>query len=137
MPHVPVHALVVTLAVVLLACFVLWGARTDPHRPFSWGMYSGSSKGFLWTWDGTEGGPPHVVSHYELGLSPEVHFMNVPELHRLLKATRPPLTFEGLVIGSQGNWWVRYDEADGGLKAVRVPHGQEIDRLAKALRRLA
>ncbi|MFG2140147.1 hypothetical protein [Streptomyces sp. NPDC048650] len=136
MPSVPAHAVIVVLAAVLLACFVVWGTRTDPHRPFSWGMYSGSSKGFLWTRDGDEGGPPRLVGHRELGLSPEAHFMNVPELHRLLTATRPPLSFEGLIIGSQGGWRVQYDGKSGVLKAARVPEGQELDRLVRSLRRL-
>ncbi|GAA0417256.1 hypothetical protein [Streptomyces luteireticuli] len=129
------HLALVGVAVALLACFVVRGARTDPHRPFSWGMYSGSSKGFLWTWDGADGGRPRLVHHRELGLSPEAHFLNIPELRRLLAATHPPLAFEGLIIGSQGDWWVRYD-GSGRLRVARVPEGTGTGRLVSALRRL-
>lgn len=92
-------------AVVLLVPFVIWGARTDPRRPFSWGMYSESSKGFLWT---EAGGVPRVLSHHELRLAPESHFLILPTLRRLL-AEADPARASGLIIGTAGGCRVRYE----------------------------
>ncbi|MFE5586340.1 hypothetical protein [Kitasatospora sp. NPDC056531] len=132
------HAVVSIAALVLLALFVGWGVRTSPHRPFSWGMYSGSTKGFLWT-PAEPGGRPRPVRHQELGLAPDGHLLLVRELHRALAATEPPLRFDGLIIGSEGNWRVHYDgqAQDGGrLYAARLASGTGHTRLVAALRDL-
>ncbi|GAA3162559.1 MULTISPECIES: hypothetical protein [Streptomyces] len=123
-------------ALALLALFVLWGVRRAPHRPFAWGMYSGSSKGYLWTPDG-EGGRQRPVRHHELGLAPETNLLTVQELNRLLRATTPPLPFDGLIIGSAGNWRVRYDGGPGSrLYAARLAPGTGHARLIAALKEL-
>jgi hypothetical protein len=149
------HTVVPGTVVVLLVLFVLWGVRTSPHGPFSWGMYSGSSKGFLWT-AAEPDGRRRPVCHRELGLVPEGHFLTVTELHRLLRATEPQLPFDGLIIGSAGEWRIRYvsdegnegDEGDEGgeaegrgraagrLYAARLTPGTGHARLIAALREL-
>ncbi|MGW3563022.1 hypothetical protein ACWDSL_03805 [Streptomyces sp. NPDC000941] len=124
-------------ALVLLALFVLWGVRRAPHRPFAWGMYSGSSKGYLWTPDGPDG-RRRPVRHHELGLAPDSTLLTVHELNRLLRATPPPLTFDGLIVGSAGNWRVRYDGGgpDNRLYAARLTPGTGHARLIAALKEL-
>ncbi|WP_157882067.1 hypothetical protein [Streptomyces rubellomurinus] len=119
-------------ALVLLGLFVRWGVRTSPHRPFSWGMYSGSSKGFLWT-SGEGDGRRRPVCHHELGLAPEGHLLTLTELHRLLGTTAPQVRFEGLIIGSTGDWRIRYE---GRLLAAPIPPGAGHARLVAALREL-
>ncbi|MEW1659188.1 hypothetical protein [Streptomyces sp. NPDC093707] len=114
------HAVLESTALVLLVLFVVWGVRTSPHRPFSWGMYSGSSKGFLWTRAETDGARWRPVRHRELGLEPEGHLLNVPELHRLLGTTAPPVRFDGLITGSAGDWRIRYEGGEPGGPAGRL-----------------
>ena len=75
------------LVVVLVAC-VAWGATTRPGRPFSWTMYSGSSKAFLWT---ETDASPHVASYESLRLAPDSHYLSEADLRRLLaEAEAPP-----------------------------------------------
>jgi hypothetical protein len=128
---------------VLLGLFVLWGVRTSPHRRFSWGMYSGSSKGFLWTTTPADPDAAEArcrpVRHLELGLAPESHLLNLVELHRLLAVTSPELGFDGLIIGSTGYWRIRYqggDEGEGRLYAARVTPAIGHSRLVTAAREL-
>lgn len=121
----------VLLAVLLV--FIWWGAKADPSRPFSWSMYSGSAKGFLWTEDS---GNPRVLSYEELRLSPESHYLSLHQLRQLLAQRPPPLTLRGLLIGSQGNWLVAYNKGDPqGSMETSLPVGTELDHLASLLRR--
>ena len=120
-------------AVVLLVPFIIWGARTDPHRPFSWGMYSESSKGFLWT---EAGGVSRVPSHHELRLAPESHFLTLPTLRRMLAETDPAMALEGLIIGSAGSCRVRYDHDRRRLAITPLASGTELAALEAELRRL-
>ena len=120
-------------AAVLLVPFVVWGARTDPHRPFSWGMYSESSKGFLWT---NAGGVPRVPSHRELRLAPESHFLTLPTLRRMLAEADPAMPLEGMIIGSAGGCRVRYDSDRRRLAITPIAPGTELTALHTELRRL-
>ncbi|MEU2393409.1 hypothetical protein [Streptomyces sp. NPDC007369] len=119
-------------AVALLAPFVVWGALTPPDRPFSWGMYSASSKAYLWHGDGRAGGT--VLSTRQLGLSPEGHFLTLRDLRPLFADGESRTPLWGYVIGSDGGWQVRYTPADRRLYLARLPAGRELDVLAHALR---
>jgi hypothetical protein len=137
---VSIHAVLVSAALVLLVMFVVRGVRIAPHRPFAWGMYSGSSKGYLWT-PGEADGAPRPVRHHELGLTPEGHLLTVQELNHLLRATTPPLRIDGLIIGSAGDWRVHYNggepgQSTGRLYAARLAPGTGYLRLIAALREL-
>ncbi|MFI6528427.1 hypothetical protein [Streptomyces uncialis] len=116
--------------VVLLAAFVFWGARVSPNRPFSWAMYSGSSKGFLWSDDGSV----TVLPVHRLRIAPGGHFLTVPELRALLADGDFELPLRGLIIGSDGGWEVRYEPAEHRLRLTRLPAGAELRLLADALR---
>lgn len=120
-------------AVVLLTPFVAWAAWTHPHHPFSWGMYSESSKGFLWT---ETGGVLRVPSHRELRLAPESHFLTLPTLRRLLAEADPAMPLEGLIIGSVGSCRVRYDSDHRRLAITPLAPGTELAALHVELRRL-
>lgn len=120
-------------AAVLLVLFVGWGVRTDPHRPFSWGMYSESSKGFLWT---EAGGVPRVPPHRELRLAPESHFLTLPTLRRMLAEADPAMPLEGLIIGSAGSCRVCYDSDRRRLVITALTPGTELAVLQTELRRL-
>lgn len=120
------------MVVTLLLLFVGWGVRTNPNRSFSWGMYSGSTKGFLWT---EVSGRPRALSYDELRLAPESHFLSLPELRRLIAQRHQKIPFQGLIIGSQGNWLVNYD-GDPRLRVeTPLPAGTELDHLVALLRR--
>lgn len=121
------------LLLALLLAFVAWGATTDPSRLFSWAMYSGSAKGFLWT---EVSGTPRTVSYDELGLSPESHYLPLPQLRQLITHRPPPVPLQGLLIGSAGNWLVTYHE-DNPLERQEapLPAGTELDHLTALLRR--
>jgi hypothetical protein len=117
----------------LLALFIGWGVKADPGRPFSWSMYSGSAKGFLWT---ELSGTPRVLSYEELSLSPESHYLPLPQLRQLLAQRPPPVPLRGLLIGSQGNWLVAYNKDDPQVRMeASLPVGAELDHLAALLRR--
>ncbi|ATB33809.1 hypothetical protein [Melittangium boletus] len=118
---------------LLLALFVLWGATTRPTRPFSWGMYSSSTKGFLWT-EG-EGGP-RIPSYAELRLAPDSHSLSLEELRRMVEQTPPSIAFKGFIIGSGGHWSVVYDPEQRRLVAEPLPRGTELRHLTEALRRM-
>lgn len=121
--------MIALLGTALLTLFVYWGATTSPRRSFSWGMYSGSTKGFLWivTVDG-----PRVPSHEEVRLAPDGHFLTLPDLGLL--ADRQPTPLRGLIIGAQGNWLVAPVQDGPLLVATPLPDGTELEHLAAALR---
>ena len=121
------------ISLVLLMLFVGWGARTSPNRSFSWGMYSGSTKGFLWT---EAAGSPRVLNHDEIRLAPDSHFMSMPELRRLMSQGNRQISLHGLVIGSSGNWLVRYEDDANHQVEKPIPTGLELDQLVTLLRRL-
>lgn len=118
---------------VALALFVAWGSLTSPHRPFSWGMYSGSAKAFLWT---ELPDHPRVLGYDELGLAPDSHFLSLPELRKLADQKPLPAPAHGLIVGYRYNWLV----TGTGGRAFRVtgplPPGAELDQLVALLRRL-
>ena len=119
------------LVLLALAAFVAWGATISPRRRFSWAMYSGSTKGFLWI-IGENG--PRPARPEDLRLSPDNHLLTLPDLARVLDdGGAPPL--RGLIIGYTGNYVVRYDPArPHQLARATVPPGAELDRLVAALR---
>ena len=121
------------ILLVLLILFVGWGARTSPNRSFSWGMYSGSTKGFLWT---EVAGSPRVLNYDEVRLAPDSHFMSVSELRRLMNQGNWQISLHGLIIGSSGNWLVRYDGDTSRRVEKSLPTGLELDQLVTLLRRL-
>ncbi|WP_416875382.1 hypothetical protein [Kitasatospora sp. SC0581] len=118
-------------ALIALAVLVVWGAWTSPHRLFSWGMYSGSSKGFLWI---QHEGRPHPIDIEQLHLAPGSHYLNIPELRRLLAHADLDTPLSGLIIGSDGGWQLHYDPATRKLRLARLPTGQQLRALAEALR---
>jgi hypothetical protein len=121
-------------AVLVLVSCVGWGAWTHPHRPFSWGMYSESSKGYLWV---EVDGEPRPISHTELRLAPGSHFLTLPTLRRFLADTDPSIPLRGLIIGSAGSYHVRYDPDRHRLGVTRLTPGTELETLGAALQRLA
>lgn len=119
------------LVLLALAAFVAWGAMISPRRRFSWAMYSGSTKAFLWI-TGEEG--PRPARPEDLRLSPENHLLTVPDLARVLDEGAAP-ALGGLIIGYTGNYVVRYDPArPHQLARAELPAGAELDRLSAALR---
>ncbi|MFJ4771246.1 hypothetical protein ACIP88_19410 [Streptomyces uncialis] len=122
---------VLTVAsVVLLAVCVVRGARISPNRPFSWAMYSGSSKGFLWSGHDSV----TVLPVHRLRIAPGGHFLTVPELRALLADGDFEQPLRGLIIGSDGGWEVRYEPAEHRLRLTRLTAGDELRVLADALR---
>src|SRR5437867_4008548 len=87
---------------VALAAFVAWGATVKPGRPFSWTMYSGSSKAFLWI---GEGKGRHVARYEELRLAPDNHYLSVADLQALVSGRSDLDSLQGFVIGSHGRWF--------------------------------
>jgi hypothetical protein len=96
-------------------------------------MYSGSTKGFLWT---EVAGVPRVLNYDEVRLAPDSHFMSVPELRRLMDQGNQKISVNGLIIGSSGNWLVRYDGDAKHHVEKSLPAGRELDQLVTLLRRL-
>lgn len=118
---------------VALLVFVVWGVVTSPHHPFSWAMYSGSTKGFLWT-EGADG--PRVLSYEELGLAPDSHFLSTADLRRLVDEKPRSTPVNALVIGYRRTWLMSY-AADRGFRVEGpLPPGAELDHLVALLRRL-
>jgi len=121
------------ILLTLLVPFVCWGARTSPNRSFSWGMYSGSTKCFLWT---EVAGVPRALNHDEVRLAPDSHFMSAPELRRLMSQGNQKISLNGLIIGSSGNWLIRYNGDARHRVEKSLPAGRELDQLVTLLRRL-
>jgi len=120
---------------VALAAFVAWGATVKPGRPFSWTMYSGSSKAFLWI---GEGKGRHVARYEELRLAPDNHYLSVADLQALVSGRSDLDSLQGFVIGSHGSWFVT-NEAEPGRLAWRrlseLPANGDLLALSKALGR--
>ncbi|MQY04338.1 hypothetical protein [Actinomadura macrotermitis] len=117
----------------LLALFIIWGATTKPHRPFSWGMYSTSTKGLLWAED-PDG--PRPITPAQLGLTPDSHYLAPADLHRLTDQADDLPPIRGLIIGSQGDWAVTYDPGRPPAIVTPLPAGTAPARLAAAFRRI-
>lgn len=110
---------------VALTAFVVWGVTTAPGRPFSWTMYSGSSKAFLWIGEGQD---VHVAAYEELCLAPDNHYLSVADLRRLVaERGRPPSLhgLQGFVIGSRGGWIVTSADGSGRLRWGRLPQSPQ------------
>jgi len=119
------------LVVVLVAC-VAWGATTRPGRPFSWTMYSGSSKAFLWT---ETDASLHVASYESLRLAPDSHYLSEADLRRLLAEAEAPPGLHGLIIGSRTSWSVATGADPHCLASVALAEHAALPELAEALRR--
>ena len=114
---------------VVLAAAVLWGATASPGRPFSWTMFSGSSKAFLWLREQ----PPRLASTDDLHLTPDSHYLLQRDLQRLAEAGALP-ALDGVIVGSRGSWAVACD-GEGDLRTDPVDPEDELAHLASALRR--
>jgi hypothetical protein len=117
------------VALAVVAGFVCWGAFAPPGRPFSWTMFSGSSKAFLWT----RGEPGRWMSTDDLGLTPDAHYLLEADLRRLADDGLPPL--EGLIVGSRGTRMVSCDGPGYPLVSEPLARDDGPARLAAALRR--
>ena len=117
------------VALAVLAVFVVWGATIDPRRPFSWAMFSGSSKGFLWL----RGDPvSRWASVDDLRLAPAAHYLRESDLRALVDEGVPPL--DGLIVGTRGSLTVTYDPAEG-IVTKTIDGDDVLLHLAAALRR--
>jgi hypothetical protein len=119
-------------ALVVLAASVVWGATSTPGRPFSWTMFSGSSKGFLWM---RGDGGSHWADIDELHLAPDAHYLREADLRRLAEDGLPAL--DGLIVGSSGSWTVAHDGGGHALRAEPIAREEDLARLAATLRRHA
>jgi hypothetical protein len=120
------------VAVLVLAAAVIWGATATPGRPYSWTMYSGSSKAFLWLADQ----PVRSCATTDaLRLTPDSHYLREADLRRLAADGELPAV-DGLIIGSHGSWKVVCN-ADTGLHTERLSRDEDLAELAAALRRTA
>jgi hypothetical protein len=116
---------------VLLVAFVVWGSRTRPGRPFSWAMFSGSSKPFLFA---VAEGPSRVPTFAELRLAPDSHYLVLDDLHALAREPTTPRCLRGLIVGTRGSWEVELD-AGGEVVARELPAGEELHHLTHSVRR--
>lgn len=119
------------LAALLLG--VLWGVTATPGRPFTWTMYSGSSKALLHIrhGDGTRPAKPS-----ELGLSPDAHYLLEAHLRAIADAVPPALpALDGMIVGSRGSWTVSYDGPGTTLHTAPIAYGDDLEQLSAALRR--
>jgi hypothetical protein len=117
-------------AVTVLAIAVVWGATARPGRPFSWTMFSGSSKAFLWLGVGPA---RRLASMDDLHLTPDSHYLLEGDLQRLAAAGALP-ALDGLIVGSRGSWKVACD-GDGRLHTEPIDPDDDLAQLAAALRR--
>ncbi|HEV7806171.1 MAG TPA: hypothetical protein VGO80_10145 [Solirubrobacteraceae bacterium] len=117
-------------SLVVLATAVVWGVMARPGRPFSWTMFSGSSKAFLWL---CEQPPGRSATTDDLHLTPDSHYLLERDLQRLAEARSLP-ALDGLIVGSLGSWTVTCD-GEGGLRTEPVDPDDELVQLALALRR--
>ncbi len=120
----------VVLALLLLGS-VVWGATIVPGRAFSWAMFSGSSKPFLWT---AVDGVTRVPTFEELRLAPDSHYLVLADLHELVGEPGFPVPLHGLIIGTRGSWRVELGGGEVGLTERPVPPGDELTVLADTVR---
>ena len=66
----------------LFVAFVTWGVVRVPGRPFSWTMFTGSSKPFLWVGDARAS---RAGGTEELGLAPDAHYLLPGDLETLVR----------------------------------------------------
>lgn len=117
------------VAVVVLVAWVVWGATIAPGRRFSWAMYSGSSKAFLWL----RGEPAaHWATMDELRLGPQAHYVRESDLRLLVREGLPAL--DGLIVGTRGSLTVAHDGGEG-LVTEPLERDEALAALAAALRR--
>jgi hypothetical protein len=121
------------VALGLLLLFVVWGATRPPGRPFSWTMFSGSSKAFLWE-PGERG--PRFTGADELRLAPDAHYLSPAELDRLCAGSRVPIRVEGLVISSWGNWFVSNEGDPRHIRVAPLQRDRALALLAARLKQL-
>lgn len=116
-------------SVVVLALAVVWGAIARPGRPFSWTMFCGSSKAFLWLREYPSG---RLALPDDLHLTPDSHYLLERDLQRLAEAGALP-ALDGMIVGSRGSWTVACD-GKGRLRTERIDSDDELVQLASALR---
>ncbi len=112
-----------------LAMAVVWGVTARPGRPFSWTMFSGSSKAFLWLRDGSR---RRLASTDDLHLTPDSHYLLESDLKQLAQAGALPV-LDGLILGSRGSWKVACD-TDARLCTEHVDPDDELAQLVAVLR---
>src|ERR1700722_20738800 len=120
------------VGLAFLVGFVTWGATTTPGRPFSWAMYAGSSKGFLWIEDQ---GEHRWASLEDIRLAPDAYFLRSADLKRLLHDCRLP-SLQGVLIGYHGTWKVHYEATKRRLSLEAVGPTEDLRALAGGLRRV-
>ncbi len=117
------------VALVVLAVWVVWGATMAPGRRYSWSMFSGSSKAFLWLRDERAA---RWATMDELRLGPQAHYLRESDLRLLAQEGLPAL--DGLVVGTRGSCTVSLDETEG-LVTEPLERDEALAALAAALRR--
>jgi hypothetical protein len=116
-------------SVVVLAIAVVWGAMARPGLPFSWTMFCGSSKAFLWLREQSSG---RWALTDDLHVTPDSHYLLERDLQRLAEAGALP-ALDGMIVGSRGSWTVACD-GEGVLRTERMDPDDELVQLASALR---
>jgi hypothetical protein len=119
-------------ALTLLVVSVLWGATARPGRPFTWTMFSGSSKAFVHICE-EHGARPATID--DLKLSPDSHYLLEVDLRRIAETGLPAL--QGVIVGSRGSFSVRCEGPGFPLVSEPVAAGEDLELLAAALRRYA
>ena len=114
------------VAVAALAMAVVWGVAAPPGRPFSWTMFSGSSKALLWLRDGSR---RRLASTDDLHLTPDSYYLLESDLKQLARAGALPV-LDGLILGSRGSWKVACD-TDARLCTEHIKPGDELARAAR------
>jgi hypothetical protein len=117
------------VAAVLLVAAVVGGVLAKPGRPFSWTMFCGSSKAFVWLRER----PPRLASTDDLHLTPDSHYLLERDLQRLAEVGALP-ALDGVIVGSRGSWAAACD-GEGVLRTEPMDPDDELTQLASALRR--
>lgn len=117
----------------LLVAFVVWGWRAEPGKPFSWAMFSGSSKGFLFAGTGES---QRIPTFEELRLAPDSHYLLLPDLGALMAEPTAPQPLDGLIVGTRGSWAVELEDHEQGPVVRQLRPGEDMTQLVNALRQL-